>query len=170
MQAPRALYFPCALSAAFLLVGCQTASTPTLGMHESDLRSLRDADAAWEHAWSSKDFDKAVAGYAEDATLLVPYAPAIAGRENIRANLKPFFDDRNFSVHWEAANLEVAQSADLGYTQGNLEYTMTDPATNKLISDKAKYMTVWKKQPDGVWRVVEDMFNSNLPLGPPAGK
>ena len=30
-------------------------------------------------------------------------------------------------------------------------------------------MTVWKKQPDGQWKVVTDMYNSDLPA-PEAGK
>jgi ketosteroid isomerase-like protein len=29
------------------------------------------------------------------------------------------------------------------------------------ISIDGKYMTVWKKQSDGTWRVAADMFNAN---------
>jgi len=35
-----------------------------------------------------------------------------------------------------------------------------NPAT-----EKGKYLTVWKKQADGSWKVIEDMFNSDLPPG-----
>ena len=36
--------------------------------------------------------------------------------------------------------------------------------------DRGKYLEVWKKQADGKWKVVADMFNSDLPLAPPAEK
>ena len=34
------------------------------------------------------------------------------------------------------------------------------------ISIDGKYMTVWKKQSDGTWRVTADMFNANGPPDP----
>jgi hypothetical protein len=32
-----------------------------------------------------------------------------------------------------------------------------------MLLDKGKYLTVWKKQADGSWKVLFDMFNSDLP-------
>jgi len=33
------------------------------------------------------------------------------------------------------------------------------------VTDKGNYLTVWKKQSDGNWKVVTDMDNSELPAG-----
>ena len=35
--------------------------------------------------------------------------------------------------------------------------------SGKAISDKGKYLMVWKKQADGAWKVLFDMSNSDLP-------
>ncbi|MGA2651004.1 MAG: DUF4440 domain-containing protein [Terracidiphilus sp.] len=167
--APRTYFLPLCLVAILAATGCGHITVSTADSHDVEVQALRDADAAWGLAWSSKDLDKAVAGYADDATVLDPNSAAITGRDNFRANLKPFFADRNFAIHWDAAKVDVAQSGDLGYTQGTLTYTITDPSTGQPFTDRAKYLTVWKKQPDGGWRVVEDTYNTDLPPAP-AGK
>jgi hypothetical protein len=33
-------------------------------------------------------------------------------------------------------------------------------ADGKLASEKGKYVTVWKKQKDGTWRAIQDIWNS----------
>jgi ketosteroid isomerase-like protein len=163
-----AYFLPFYLAAALVATGCSHITVSTTDSHDADMQALRDADSAWALAWSSKDLDKAVAGYADDATVLDPNLPAITGRDNFRANLKPFFADKNFAIHWDAVKVDVAQSGDLGYTRGTLTYTITDASTGQPFTDRAKYLTVWKKQPDKTWRVVEDTYNSDLPPTPPS--
>ena len=47
--------------------------------------------------------------------------------------------------------------------------TVSDPKNPKsATTDKGKYLTVFKKQPDGSWKAVADMINSDLPLAKPA--
>lgn len=52
----------------------------------------------------------------------------------------------------------------MGYSTGTYEMTMNDDA-GKPIKVQGKYVTVWKKQADGSFKVVADVFNPN---GPPA--
>ena len=51
------------------------------------------------------------------------------------------------------------------YTSGTTEMNFKD-ASGKTNHDKGKYLTVWKKQADGSWKVLYDMFNSDLPTTP----
>jgi len=53
------------------------------------------------------------------------------------------------------------------YSQGTYELTMNDPA-GKPIMDHGTYVEVRKKQPDGKWKCAVDMFNSDVPVAPPA--
>ena len=46
----------------------------------------------------------------------------------------------------------------MAFTVGTYELTMKDGT-----KDKGKYCEVWKKQADGTWKVVTDMFSSDLP-------
>ena len=55
----------------------------------------------------------------------------------------------------------VASSGELGYTSGTYDFSIKD-ASGKTISDKGKYLTVWKKEADGAWKVLFDTYNSDL--------
>jgi ketosteroid isomerase-like protein len=70
--------------------------------------------------------------------------------------------DQNFAFSFQGDKVEV--SGDLAYTQGTYSMTMTDPE-GIPATDKGKYLAVWKKQADGGWKVIEDIFNSDLPAG-----
>ena len=48
---------------------------------------------------------------------------------------------------------------------GTFEWTLT-PKSGAAMTDKGKYLTVWKKQADGTWKIIRDINNSDLP---PAG-
>ena len=115
---------------------------------------------------AAKDVDKMAAYYADDASLFVPRRPVLAGKEAIRNFLKESMavGDPNLSESIAATKLEVSRAGDLAYTQGTYTATGTDPATKKVLTMKGKYVTVFKKQPDGSWKAVADIFNAD---GPP---
>ena len=37
------------------------------------------------------------------------------------------------------------------------------PKSGKPVQDRGKFLTVWKKQPDGSYKAIRDIFNSDLP-------
>ena len=59
------------------------------------------------------------------------------------------------------------ECADLAYVSGSYELTEND-ASGKPMTDKGKYLEVWKKQANGSWKCVADIFNSDLPPAAPA--
>jgi len=159
---------PVFLFASLLTQGCQQQVRETAHSHEADMNALRDVEIAEEQAWSSKDVDKTLSFYADDATLLYPNMPAIVGKDSIRAYMKASFADPALTVQYQITGVEVAQSGDLGYTQGTETYTMTDPKIGKPMSDRCKWLTVRKKQADGSWKIEQDTWNSDLPLSNPS--
>jgi len=59
--------------------------------------------------------------------------------------------------------VEASRSGDLAVSTGTYELTYNDPA-GKLVTERGKYLEVWRKQADGTWRMVVESFNSDLPL------
>ena len=109
--------------------------------------------------------EKFVAYYADDATLLMPNAPALNGKEAIRAALKPMLTDPNFSLTFQDTRAEASKGGDIVYTTGTYMMTVSAPKKPKSVTtDKGKYLTVFRKQPDSSWKAVADMINSDLPL------
>jgi ketosteroid isomerase-like protein len=66
------------------------------------------------------------------------------------------------SLSWSPEKVEVSRSGDLAYTQG--AYLLTAPdAKGKPMTDHGKTLEIWKKQADGSWKCIADMWSSNLP-------
>ncbi len=85
------------------------------------------------------------------------------GKEPIRAIWKGMLGAPGFSGGWKPTKVEVARSGDLGYVSGTYEFSEND-TTGKSMTDRGKFVEVWKKQADGTWKCVADIFNTNLPL------
>jgi ketosteroid isomerase-like protein len=130
-------------------------------------QALREADAAWSKAAESKDLDKTVSYYSDDATVLPPNAPVATTKEAIRKVWQDMLATPGFVISWKATKVEVAKSGDLGFVSGTYEVTMND-ASGKPVSEKGKYVEVWKKQADGKWKCGTDTWNSDLPASAPA--
>ena len=130
-------------------------------------QALRDADAAWSKAAESKDLDKTVSYYSEDATVLPPNASAATTKETIRKLWQDLLASPGLAISWKATKVEVAKSGDLGFVSGTYELTMNDASGNP-VTDNGKYVEVWEKQADGKWKCGTDTWNSDLPASAPA--
>ena len=127
---------------------------------DADANSVRAADAAWLKVYSAKDLTKSVAFFDEQGSLLSPNDPIATGKVAISKLVASDFAYGDLSWHIDKAG--VSKSGDLGYTSGTYKFTFKDPS-GKPATDNGKYLTVWKKQTDGSWKVLFDMFNTDLP-------
>lgn len=145
----------------------------TVRVSDSDTRdaaemAIRQADIAWAKAGSANDFEAVMSYYSEDASLLAPNTPIATGKEAIRKFWRQQHDSSGFAVKWHPFLVEAARLGDFGYVLGAYELTIND-AEGKPSTDHGKYVAVWKKETDGSWKCVAEMFNSDLPL-PSVGK
>ena len=124
--------------------------------------TIKALDMEWSKAAGSKNVDKTVSYYADDAIVMPSNSPALTGKEAIRGMWQAMLGAPNFSGGWTATKVDVARSGDLAYVTGTYEINETD-ANGKPVTDKGKYLEVWKKQTDGSWKCVADMFNTSLP-------
>ena len=145
-----------------LLVSTACQTQMAQDTHAADESALRTLDSEWSKAAGSKDVDKTVSYYADDAIVLPPNSPVLTSKESIRAMWKGILGAPGFSGGWKATKVDVARSGDLAYVSGSYEMTEND-ATGKPMTDKGKYLAVFKKQGDGTWKCVVDMFNTDLP-------
>ena len=143
-----------ALTLAFAAVGICLAD-PTIE------KALRDLDDQFSKAAAAKDIDKTVSFYSDDAVVMPPNGPAATTKEAIRTLWKDFLTD--MTISWDTSKVEVAKSGDIGYTSGSYIVTGSDPSGTPA-KDRGKYLEVWKKQADGTWKCVMDIWNSDLPV------
>jgi ketosteroid isomerase-like protein len=132
-------------------------------------QALRDADAQWSKAAGTKDLDKTVSYYSDDASVMPPNASAATTKEAIRKVWQDLLASLGLVVSWKATKVEVARSGDIGFVSGIYELTMND-ASGKPVPDHGKYVEVWEKQADGKWKCGADIWNSDLPASAPLEK
>ncbi len=82
----------------------------------------------------------------------------VRGVENIYRQMKKGAD--SYTMSWEPQEGDVAASGDLGYTWGIYKVTVKNQDDSE-INSYGKYLNIWKKQPDGSWKVLVDMGNQN---------
>ena len=153
---------------ALLLMGVSCTQQAPADTRAADEARIKELDAQWSKAAMANDLDGTVSYYADDAEMLAPNAPIASGKPAIRtlwsAMLSP-----EVSVSWQASKVEVARSGDLAYLTGTYQVTAKDPKS-KMAPDKGKLVEVWKKQADGNWKTIVDIFNSDLPIAAPEAK
>ncbi len=154
---------------ALLALNCDQQQKPAPDARAADEAAIRQADVAWSKLAEAKQMDAHNEYFLEDAVLLAPNEAMVAGKEAIRNMMGAMFAMPGFAVKWQPTKVEAARSGDFGYSLGTYELSMNDPK-GRPMADRGKYLTVWKKQADGSWKVAVDMFNSDLPVSQPPSK
>lgn len=135
------------------------AALPALAADmDANAKVLAKLDDDWSKAAVARDVDRVVSFYAEDAIAYPPQEPVAIGRPAARKVWAAYFADTTFTLSWKTVHAEVAKSGDFGYTAGTYEDSFKGP-DGKLVSEKGKYLCTWKKQKDGTWKAIHDMWN-----------
>lgn len=137
------------------------ASAPAQKKRMGAEEAIRAADQNWLKVFAAKDLSRSVAFCTNDGSVFAPNAPIATGHEAIGKLFAGFFALPDLKISWKPSRVQVANSGELGYSSGAYQMDFNDPS-GKPIADKGKYVTVWKKQKDGSWKVLLDIFNSDL--------
>jgi ketosteroid isomerase-like protein len=128
---------------------------------ESDLVGIRAADSAFAASANAGNIDGVVAVYATGAALLPPNLPPQKGGAAIRSFWAGFLDA--YTVQFELGSDTIEGRGDLAYNLGHYRFTAVPKAkANPGVADEGKFLEILKREPDGTWKYVVDMYSSNL--------
>ncbi len=141
-----------------LTFSCQQEKVDT----KEEGKKLMQASRDWAKAANSRDIEKIMSYWTEDAIMYSAGEPELKGQKAIREMVEASMKDPNFSISWEPVSAEISESGDMGYLLENSKITMKDSAgAEKIMTFKG--VTIWKKQKDGSWKnVVEIMSPDSL--------
>lgn len=128
---------------------------------ENDVaKIIRAMDEEFMRLIAARDFKQLTTNfYAEDAQFLPPNQAAIIGRPAIQEALGQIAAGLQ-KLTYRSDKIEV--SGDFVYAIGRHQLTIKT-ASGAEIRDEGKYLVVYRRQQDGTWRAVADIFNSDLP-------
>jgi len=132
---------------------------------QAELSALRNVAESYQQAASAKDAAAVVTFYADEAIMVPPNAQRVEGIENVRNYRFGFIETPGVELSFEIVRAEVSQSGDMGWTIALAHITIARPE-GPPGRDLVRDFHVWKKQQDGSWKIVVDMWNSE-PLTTP---
>lgn len=121
-------------------------------------KAIELANIKWAEAWTKGDYAAVAEIFAEDGIFLSSSGRVIKGRPQ----LLEFYKAAMAGVGKDITELKVTVTTINAWLDGELVYETGKYNYNYLekgkpAEEKGKYVTIWKKQKDGNWRLVMDM-------------
>jgi uncharacterized protein (TIGR02246 family) len=113
---------------------------------------------AFSEAFAKGDFKTLANMYTEDAILMPPDGEMVKGRPAIEAFWKGA--QQSGLTGAQLTVVEVTSSGDQATEVGTAVLTLK-PANQPEAKQNGKYLVMWKRQPDGTWKLHRDIWNGS---------
>jgi ketosteroid isomerase-like protein len=121
---------------------------------DSERQAIAKAESDFEKARAEKGLEGWLSYFADETADFVRGAPFTFTKEEMRTHLQKSFDPAD-QLTWKPVKIDVADSGDLAYSLGTWQLKGKNPK-GEDVTQTGKYLTVWRKQKDGSWKVVAD--------------
>jgi uncharacterized protein (TIGR02246 family) len=149
------------LALLLALAGCG-APAKTPAAPPVDPAALRNDIQAREREWSAAFLAGSAAGiaalYTEDGAQIQAVGASRQGRAAITAAMQAQFDTLTVTAREDIAE-EVIPAGDFAVEIGHYSFQGTSKAGHRPASGAGRYMVLWRKDADGVWRLHRDIGN-----------
>ena len=154
----------------FAAAACRTSDGEQTSPADAEgaRRAIRAADSAFAAAAAARDLEGSVGSLSADAIMFPPDQPPLIGRAAIREYMRESFALPSFTVSWTTDTVVVSASADLAYSFARSRYTFPSRSGAAGAVDTAygKGVSVWRRERDGRWLTVADIWNGAPTLPP----
>ncbi len=150
------IFLPCLLLAAACSPGAHTAA-PVVDL-AAEKAALLKRDNEWQAAVAEKtDVAKILSFFAADGVMFGSGEPTDDTRELLTKAVSGLASDPAFKDHWHWTRVELSPDGRLAYLLGATDMTATD-SSGHPVTTHARLVNVWRKDADGVWRCVLDVW------------
>ena len=163
----KSLLFPCSRRSAIAFLAFATILAPTFFLsaapQASTIVTLAKIREAWVQDLRNKQLEPILKFYAPDAVFLQPNGERITGSAALRNLFQTIMATFHSDLTLHSQNLET--SGDLAYDSGDFQETLTTIATGAKITSKGSYIIIFKRQPNGSWQIVQQVWTGTPPPG-----
>jgi ketosteroid isomerase-like protein len=110
---------------------------------------------------NAADWARVARSFSEDAVRLPPNEEPHEGREAIERWLGGIEE----LTSYELIRDRIDGADGIAYVRGRYDITLRPRGVPASLSDQGDFLEVWRKEPDGAWRIIEAMWNTRLPAG-----
>jgi uncharacterized protein (TIGR02246 family) len=147
------------LAALLCLAGTASAQDPADSTAAA--QAIAQSAQAFSRALERGDAEGMAAQYVDDAVLVPPNGRVIAGRDSIRVFWTPRNPDfRTLAHSLTTDRLEVAGEVAVEVGTWRQEGQLKDEQPRESAG---RYLVVWRRQPDGAWKMQFDSWTAPFP-------
>lgn len=117
--------------------------------------AIEKGNAQWSEGWLKRDAVMVSAIFAEDGVQLTLSGKVIKGPQQIMERMKTAMEGADPGVRVTVTTVNVWVDGDTAYETGKYKYEYVEKG--KPGVDEGRYVTVWKKQKNGAWKLAMDM-------------
>ena len=139
------------------VVACQPAPAK---LSDADVAALRAGVDSIEAQILGRRDSAAAAHYTANAVFMPPNQPAVEGRAAILA----WFGQGPPMSEFTLTPTEIDGSGDVAYVRGTWTFAVAAAGNTPAMADHGKFLEIRRRQADGAWLMVADIFNSDVPL------
>ncbi len=124
---------------------------------------IRSADQSCQRAAQSRTAERVINCYTQNALWIIPHMPPAKGHDAILTAWRDLFLQSSFALTWRTTEIIAAHSGEIGYSLCTYRLTARFKNSKQPITDQGDGLAVWKRQPDGKWKMAADVLSSNPP-------
>ena len=130
------------------------SATPSAALAEVR-QAIDKGNAQWIEAWNKADASLLAQLFAEDGVLLGRSGKIFKGPHQILERQKPVMENAGKGVKATVTTVDVWLNGEIAYETGKYSYKYQEKA--KPVIEEGRYVTIWKRQSDGSWKIIVDM-------------
>ena len=147
-----------ALVLAAALAGCQRAAPPKPSYAE-DLAAITAFNAKYLGSINAGDIKTLSSLTDDDHIIFIPNRVPIVGKAANDAANGSAFERFQFDESWTPE--ETVIDGDLAYQRGTFTTSSVPKAGGEKRVVGGAFLRIYRRQPDGQWRMTRDMFNTD---------
>jgi ketosteroid isomerase-like protein len=132
---------------------------------DTDVAAINAVQRQADEAVKSGNIEGYLAVVTDDAVLMPPDHRSLSGKGEIGPWGKAFSEQ--FAMEsYTPVDHELVVTGDWAFRRSNYRAILRPRSGGDSVTDLGKFIIIYRRQPDGSWKIARDIFNRD---GPPAG-
>jgi len=142
---------------------CASAA-PSDDSMEAVYEQIRHTEEVFHNLFVEHETKQAIDYYMDDATLMVMGQPMTRGKAAILKQTLQGVEASPPLIALKQDSIQMGGNADMVYVVNLFGWTMKNPANGSEFTVAGKGVHVWVRQPDGSWKILLDINNTDAPV------
>jgi uncharacterized protein (TIGR02246 family) len=122
---------------------------------EEAKHAIEKGNAQWIEAWEKGNPEMLAAIFTEGGLMLSQGGKVFKGRQQILERQKEAMQSVTRPIKVSVLTVKVWLDGDTAYETGKYKYDYSEKG--KPVTEEGRYVTIWKRQGDGSWKLTMDM-------------